>query len=75
MMTEPTGNCPEREGLLQQWTDCSARVARLLSGQLAAMKGTASRSAGLDDQIRLARAEEVEACRSYYAHLNAHECV
>jgi len=74
-MAESTGPCLERELLLRQWADCSTRVARLLSGQLTAMKGTASRSAGFDDQIRMARAEEVDACRNYFAHVNTHECV
>ncbi len=74
-MAEPAARCLERERLLRQWTDYSTRVARLLSGQLTAMKGTASRSVGFDDQIQLARAEEVEACRRYFAHVNMHECV
>jgi hypothetical protein len=60
---------------MRQWTDCSARVARLLRGQLAAMKGTASRSVSIDDQIQMARAEEVQACRKFIDHVKTHGCV
>jgi hypothetical protein len=28
-----------------------------------------------EEQIRLARAAEVEACRKYYGHVNTHNCV
>ena len=53
--------CPERELLLSQWTDCSSRVKKLLDEQLAAAKTSAQSFAGFEEQIRLARAAEIEA--------------
>jgi hypothetical protein len=74
-MAEPAERCPERERLLWQWTDCSNRVTKLLDEQLAAMKSSAPSFAGFEDQIRLARATETEACRKYFGHVNTHGCV
>jgi hypothetical protein len=71
--------CSEREQLLSHWIDCAKRLRRLLEEQLAAiktsMKTDASGAAGFEDQIRLARAGEVEACRKYFGHVNTHNCV
>ncbi len=74
-MAEPAERCPERERLLWQWTDCSSRVTKLLDEQLAAMKSSALSVARFEDQIRLARATETEACRKYFGHVNTHGCV
>jgi len=66
--------CRERELLLSQWTDCSSRVQKLLGEQLAATKISAHGFAGFEEQIRLARAAEIEARRTYFDHVNAHGC-
>jgi hypothetical protein len=52
-------------------------LRKLLDEQLDAMKATmnVSSTAGFEDQIRLARAGEVEACRKYFGHVNTHKCV
>jgi hypothetical protein len=50
-------------------------VTKLLDEQLAAMKSSALSFAGFEDQIRLARATETEACRKYFGHVNTHGCV
>jgi len=39
------------------------------------MKSGASSFARFEEQIRLARAAETEACRKYFGHVNTHECV
>jgi hypothetical protein len=69
-MAEPAERCPERERLLWHWTDCSTSVTKLLDEQLAAMKSSAPSFAGFEDQIRLARGAETEACRKYFGHVN-----
>jgi hypothetical protein len=74
-MAEPTDLCFERERLLSRWIDCAKRLRKLLDEQLAALKSYASSSAGFEDQIRLARTDQVEACRKYFEHVNAHNCV
>jgi hypothetical protein len=66
--------CPERELLLSQWTDCTGRVKKLLAEQLAATKISAQSFSGFEDQIRLARAAEIEARRTYFDHVNTHGC-
>ena len=66
--------CTEREVLLSQWTDCSSRVKRLLDAQLAATKISAQSFASFEEQIRLARAAEIEARRTYFDHVNTHGC-
>jgi hypothetical protein len=67
--------CPAHEQLLLQWTDCSNRVTKLLHEQLDAMKIGAPAFGGFENQIRLARAAEIEACRKYFGHVNTHSCV
>ncbi len=74
-MAELTGLCFERERLLLRWIDGAKHLRELLDEQLAALRSYASSSAGFEDQIRLARAGEVEACRKYFLHVNAHKCV
>lgn len=66
--------CVERERLLQAWTDCSNRVMRLQSEELAAIKNAGTVSAGFAEKIRLARAADVEACRAYHQHVHDHGC-
>jgi hypothetical protein len=66
--------CPERELLLSQWTDCSSRVKKLLDEQLAATKISAQSVASFEEQIRRARAAEIEARRTYFDHVNTHGC-
>ena len=70
--------CSEREQLLSQWIDRAKRLRTLLEEQLAAMRtamlSDGSRTVDFEDQIRLARAEEVEACRKYFGHVNTHNC-
>jgi len=77
-MEAPSARCSEREQLLLHWIDCAKRLRKLLEEQLAAiktsMKTDASDTAGFEDQIRLARAGEVEACRKYFGHVNTHNC-
>lgn len=67
--------CSEQERLLSLWTDRSNRVTNLLHDQLDAMKSSTGVFAGFEDQIRLARAAETEACRKYLSHVNIHSCV
>jgi hypothetical protein len=67
--------CPEHERLLSQWTDCCNRVTNLLHEQLGAMKSGTPTLACFEDQIRLARAAETEACRKYFGHANIHSSV
>ncbi len=74
-MVEPAEQWPERERLLREWTQCGRRLARLLDEQLATMKRRAPSLARFEDQIRLARAAETEACRKYFGHVNTHNCV
>ena len=74
-MAESIDICPERELLLSLWTDCSNRVTRLLDEQLAAIRDAHPGIATLDERIRIAKNTEVEACRAYYGHVNAHKCV
>jgi hypothetical protein len=58
--------CPERERLLREWTQCGRRLAKLLDDQLAAMKSSAPSFASFEEQILLARSAETEACRKYF---------
>ena len=74
-MAEPAGKCPERELLLSEWSEASRRLTKLLDQQLAATKSDAHSFASFEDQIRLARAVETEACRKYFGHVNTHNCV
>jgi hypothetical protein len=67
--------CLERERLLSKWSESSRHVARLADEQLAAIKNSASSFAGFDEKIRLAKTEEIEACRAYYFHVGQHDCV
>jgi hypothetical protein len=41
----------------------------------AAVKGQTTNFRAFEEQIRLARAAETEACRKYYGHVNLHGCV
>src|SRR5260370_38161826 len=70
----PAEQCPERDRLLREWTQSSRRLAKLLDEHLAAMKRRAADIAGFNEQIRLARAAETEACRKYLGHVNNHGC-
>jgi hypothetical protein len=71
--------CPERERLLREWTQCGRRLVKLLDDQLAAMtrgdEEYAPSFATFEGQILLARAAETEACRKYFGHVNVHGCV
>jgi hypothetical protein len=67
--------CFERERLLFLWAECSDRVTKLLREELAAMKSLDHGLASFEDQVRLARAAETEACRKYFSHVNLHGCV
>jgi hypothetical protein len=66
---------PERERLLAKWTERSRRVGKLGDEQFAANKNADPSLAGLDEKIRLAKTEEIEACRAYYLHVGQHDCV
>jgi hypothetical protein len=66
--------CLERKLLLSQWTDCSSRVKKLLDEQRAATKISEQNVASFEEQIRLARAVEIEARRTYFDHVNMHGC-
>ena len=67
--------CPERERLLHEWTQCGRRLSKILDEQLAAIKGKVPSLTSFEEQIRLARAAETEACRKYFGHVNTHGCV
>jgi hypothetical protein len=69
--TEVAEQCPERERLLREWTQCGRQVAKLFAEQ----SGGAPNSAFFEEHIRLARAAEAEACRKYFGHVNKHDCV
>jgi hypothetical protein len=43
--------------------------------QLAAIKNADPSLAGFNEQIRLAKTQEIEDCRAYYLHVSQHECV
>jgi hypothetical protein len=43
--------------------------------QLAALKNADASVAGFNEKIRLAKIEEIEACRAYYLHARQHDCV
>jgi malate synthase len=66
--------CPERKLLLSQWTHCSSRVKKLLDEQRAGTKINEQSFANFEEQIRLARAAEIEARRTYFDHVNMHGC-
>jgi hypothetical protein len=51
------------------------RIAKLFEEHPVATEDTESSSAGFEQQIRLAKAAETEACRSYHRHVNSHDCV
>jgi hypothetical protein len=75
-MAELTGMCPEREFLLSLWTDCSNRITGLRDELLAAIRNEDGTGvATLNESIRIAKHAEIDACRAYYGHVNAHECV
>ena len=67
--------CPERERLISKWSETSRRVAELGDEQFAAVKNADPTVADLSEKIRLAKTEEVAACRAYYLHVNQHDCV
>ena len=67
--------CPERERLISTWSESSSRVARLEDERLAALKNADPSLAGFTEKIRLAKTEEIEACRAYYFHVRQHDCV
>ena len=66
--------CLERKQLLSQWTDCSSRVKKLLDEQRAATKMSEQSFTSFEEQIRMARAAEIEARRTYFDHVNTHGC-
>jgi hypothetical protein len=39
------------------------------------MENSESNSAAFEEQIRLAKVAETEACRAYHRHVNSHDCV
>jgi hypothetical protein len=51
------------------------RIAKLFEEHPVATEDTESSSAGFEEQIRLAKAAETEACRAYHRHANSHDCV
>jgi len=67
--------CSERERLLSKWSESSRRAARLADEHLAAIQNANPSLAGLNEKIRLAKTEEIEACRAYYFHVGQHDCV
>jgi hypothetical protein len=73
--TEVGAQCSERQRLWRKWTQCGCRLAKLLDELPATAKRHAPSLAGFEKQIRLARAEETEACRKYFGHVNTHNCV
>lgn len=75
MSREITERCPERERLLREWTRCDRLVGKLLDEHLAAtVKGRTTNFTAFEEQIRLAKAAETEACRAYYSHVIMHRC-
>ena len=74
-VTEVAEQCQERERLLREWTLCGRRLTKVLDEQLTAMKSKTLSLARFEEQIRLARAAETEACRKYFGHVNTHGCV
>jgi hypothetical protein len=66
--------CLERKLLLSQWTDSSSRVKKLLDEQRATTKISEQSFASFEEEIRLARAAEIEARRTYFDHVNTHGC-
>ena len=73
--TQRGEQCPVRERFLREWTQCGRRLAKLLDEHLAAVKRRETNFTEVEEQIRLARAAETEACRKYYSHVNTHGCV
>jgi hypothetical protein len=63
--------CSERERLLSKWTESSRHLARMQDEQLAAIKNADPSLAGFIEQIRLAKTQEIEACRAYYLHVRS----
>jgi len=43
--------------------------------QLSAIQNADPSLAGFNEQIRLAKTQEIEDCRAYYLHVSQHECV
>jgi len=74
-ITEVAEQCPERERLLREWTQCGRRLTNVLDQQLAALKNTDQNSIDLDEEISMAKRAENEACRAYYDHVGSHDCV
>jgi hypothetical protein len=48
---------------MRDWTQCGPRIAKLFDEHPATMKSSESISDGFEEQIRLAKAAETEACR------------
>ena len=67
--------CSERERLLSKWTESSRHLARVQDKELAAIKNVDASLAGFNEQIRLSKTQEIEACRAYCFHVSQHECV
>ena len=72
--------CQERERLLFEWTECSNRVRKLKDERVATTKNVSTlllpgRFDAFTERIRIAETAEVEACRAYYRHVNAHDCI
>ena len=57
--------CSERQRLWGEWTECGRRLAKLFDEHPVAMKNSESSLASFEEQIRLAKAAETEACRAY----------
>lgn len=74
-VTEVAERCQERERLLLVWIEYAGRVRTVLDERCAATKDGAPSPAGFEEQIRLAKVAEVEACRSYFRHVNKHDVV
>jgi hypothetical protein len=67
-------SCQEREQLLHEWAQCGRRLVKILYAQSATVNHTAKSPASFEEQVRLARAAETEACRKYFGHVNTHDC-
>jgi len=67
--------CQQRERLLREWTECSNRLMTLQGEEFAAMRTGGSISASFVEKIRVAKAADIEACRTYHQHVNMHGCV
>ena len=74
-MVRAPQRCLERERLVREWTECSNRLMTLQGEEFAAMRKGDSVTASFAEEIRVAKAADVEACHAYHQHVNEHGCV